>query len=217
MNSDICMVSEFFYVLPELHPYDLLRIVKILFLFLRKILMLNIKNVLLIWTFAMSIILLPETIHSQTVKGQVTSAEDHEPLIGASIMISNTGKGTVTDVDGRFVLTDLHSGDSIYLKYIGMQDAVVVYTGQSSIQVSLTPNTKVLDEMVVVGYGSQRRSAITGAISVIKSDEISSSPALRVEQALQGRMAGVQVSQNSGAPGAPLTVRIRGTGNNQQQ
>ncbi|HRG43797.1 MAG TPA: TonB-dependent receptor plug domain-containing protein, partial [Saprospiraceae bacterium] len=166
----------------------------------------------MIWTFAMSIILLPETIHSQTVKGQVTSAEDHEPLIGASIMISNTGKGTVTDVDGRFVLTDLHSGDSIYLKYIGMQDAVVVYTGQSSIQVSLTPNTKVLDEMVVVGYGSQRRSAITGAISVIKSDEISSSPALRVEQALQGRMAGVQVSQNSGAPGAPLTVRIRGTG-----
>lgn len=212
MNSDICMVSEFFYVLPVLHPYGLLRIVKILFLFLRKILMLNIKNVLLIWTFAMSIILLPETIHSQTVKGQVTSAEDHEPLIGASIMISNTGKGTVTDVDGRFVLTDLHSGDSIYVKYIGMKDAVVVYTGQSTIQVSLTPNTKVLDEMVVVGYGSQRRSAITGAISVIKSDEISSSPALRVEQALQGRMAGVQVSQNSGAPGAPLTVRIRGTG-----
>jgi TonB-dependent SusC/RagA subfamily outer membrane receptor len=90
-------------------------------------------------------------------------------------------------------------------------NAVVVYTGQSSIQVSLTPNTKVLDEMVVVGYGSQRRSAITGAISVIKSDEISSSPALRVEQALQGRIWSTS-KPKFWPPGAPLTVRIRGTG-----
>lgn len=170
------------------------------------------KNTITSTLLAFILMIFCYSMEAQTVSGRVTSSESNEPLVGASIRIQNTNQGTVTDADGTYVLSGVQPGDSLIYSYIGCIEVRLSYQGQSQLNIQLSSDDRLLDEMIVVGYGSQKRSSITGAVSMIKSDEITSTPALRIEQALQGRMAGVQVSQSSGAPGAPLTVRIRGTG-----
>ena len=146
-----------------------------------------------------------------TVSGIVTDASG-EGLIGANVIEQGTSNGTITDLDGSYELT-IASGDAtLVFSYLGMKDNVVAVNNQSNVTVILTDNTNLMDEIVVVGYGTQKRSNISGAVSVVTAEEIASTPVLRVEQALQGRTAGVQIAQNSGSPGSALTVRIRGTG-----
>lgn len=146
-----------------------------------------------------------------TVTGIVTDAEG-EPLIGANVIEKETSNGTITELDGTFELT-VASGESVLVfSYLGMADIEKSINNESYISMILAENTNLMDEVVVVGYGTQKRSNISGAVSVVTAEEIASTPVLRVEQALQGRTAGVQISQNSGSPGSALTVRIRGTG-----
>ncbi|MEN7546299.1 TonB-dependent receptor [Rapidithrix thailandica] len=149
-----------------------------------------------------------------TVSGIVTSAEDQVPLPGVSIIVKGTSLGTITDVNGKYMLT-VEEGDVLKFSYVGFQDQEVTVADQTVINITLETDFEQLEEIVVVGYGEQKKSLVTGAISSIKASELSSVSNTRVEQALQGRTAGVSVLPNSGSPGSGMKVRIRGTGSNQ--
>ena len=135
-----------------------------------------------------------------------------ETLIGASLLIKGTQIGTVTDFDGNFELTIPADNNILLVSYTGYEDQEVTIGNRTTIDIQLAESISLIDEVVVVGYGTQKRSKISGSVATVTSDEITESPVLRTEQALQGRVAGVQVSQNSGSPGSALTVRVRGVG-----
>jgi len=145
------------------------------------------------------------------VSGTVSDATG-ETLIGASILVKGTQIGTVTDFDGNYSLTVSGDNNILLISYTGYEEQEISIGNRSIIDIVLQESISLIDEVVVVGYGTQKRSKISGAVSTVTSDEITESPVLRTEQALQGRIAGVQVSQNSGSPGSALTVRVRGVG-----
>jgi len=139
-------------------------------------------------------------------------SDNIEPLIGATVQIKGTGTGVATDFDGSYKI-EVPNGETVLVfSYIGLETQEVVVGTQQTINVTLIENASVLDEIIVVGYGTQKRSNISGSVGVVTAEEITETPVLRVEQALQGRTAGVQIAQNSGSPGSALTVRIRGIG-----
>ncbi|WP_158838817.1 SusC/RagA family TonB-linked outer membrane protein [Polaribacter sp. L3A8] len=147
---------------------------------------------------------------SVTVKGSVTSMTDQQPILGANIIIAGTETGTSTDFDGNYQLK-VKSGDVLQFSYVGFTSKSVTFTGQKTINVELDEDASLLDEIVVVGYGSRKKSDITGSVSSVTADELSAFPVLNAEQALQGRAAGVVVqSNNGGEPGAPISIKIRG-------
>ncbi len=163
------------------------------------------------------VFLLPVGLFSQTytVTGIVLSSEDGEPVIGATIEVKDNpdNLGTVTDFDGSFSV-GVPDGDAVLLfSYVGLKTLEVEVSGPGDLgTINMFPESSLLEEVVVVGYGTTERSKISGSVSVIKAEDISETPILRTEQAIQGRTSGVTVSQNSGSPGSELTVRIRGTG-----
>ena len=144
-----------------------------------------------------------------TITGTITSADTGEPLIGANVLIKGTSTGTVTDIDGRYAI-EANEGDILAISYTGYSDTEVTVGAQTVIDVSLSEGS-VLDEVVVVGYGSRKKSDVTGAVSSVKTEELTAFPVLDAAQALQGRAAGVVVqSNNGGEPGAPINIKIRG-------
>lgn len=161
----------------------------------------------------LGLILAPTLLLGQTVTGTVVDAETDEPLIGVNIILDGTSSGTTTNFDGEFSLSVPDVNEAVLIfRYIGYQTQEVSLDGRTSLDVRLQEDSFMGDELVVVAYGIQQRSLVTGAISRIESEQIEQSASLRVEQALQGRTAGVTVIQNSGQPGSGATVRIRGIG-----
>ncbi len=148
----------------------------------------------------------------RTVSGTVTSAEDGLPVIGSNVVVKGTTTGAVTDFDGNYEITVPGEDAVLVFSYTGLETQEIRVGNQSVINVTLQTNAELLDEVVVVGYGVQKKSVVTGAIASVSAEEIGQTPVLRVEQALQGRTAGVQVTSQSGQPGDALTVRIRGAG-----
>lgn len=149
---------------------------------------------------------------TQTITGKVT-AKSGEGIPGVNIYVKdNTGIGTSSTNDGSFKLANVPQGAILVFSFIGYTPQEIKVGNQTSLSVTLAEDDESLNQVVVVGYGTQKRSEITGSVSTIDSKEITSTPVLRVEQALQGRASGVQVTQNSGAPGSGLNVRIRGIG-----
>ncbi|MEQ8422957.1 MAG: TonB-dependent receptor [Arenibacter algicola] len=152
---------------------------------------------------------LGSVIYAQTVKGVVTDASG--PIPGANIVIKGTTTGTVTDFDGNFEIA-VDTGNVLVISYIGYVTQEINYTGQATIDVLMQEDAALLEEVVVVGYGkSVKKEDLTGAVSVVGSKELEKSPLINVDQALQGRASGVQLTQNSGAPGAGLKIRVRGS------
>ena len=160
-------------------------------------------------TLLVAIGMLTASAQTQTVKGVVTSAADGEPLIGATVMVKETKAGTVTDLDGNYT-TKVAQGQTLVVSYIGYETKSIKYTGQATINVALVNDASTLDEVVVVGYGVMKRSDITGSVVSVGEKDIKKSVITSVDQALQGRAAGVQVTQNSGSPGGGISVAIRG-------
>ncbi len=144
-----------------------------------------------------------------TVTGNVTESSTGDPLPGANVLIKGTTLGTQTDMEGNFSI-EINPGSTLVISYIGFKDFEMMITDATRIQVSLEDDISTLDEVVVTGYGSQRKSVVTGSISSIKADELKEMPVLRVDQSLQGRTTGVVVAANSGQPGSNATVRVRG-------
>lgn len=149
---------------------------------------------------------------AQNVTGIVTDSETDEAIIGANIIIKNTSNGASTNIDGLFKLQNVSSSDTLVITYLGYQTLEITVENKSYFTINLQSKTSELDEVVVVGYGRQKKREITGAISRVTDKTIKEIPILRVEQALQGRTAGVQVTNQSGQPGDEPTVRIRGIG-----
>lgn len=146
-----------------------------------------------------------------TVSGTVKAAENGEPLPGVNVLIQNTTVGTVTDVDGSYAL-EIDGGDKVLVfSFIGFESQQVPVAGRSVINVEMQQDVNQLDEVVVVGYGTQKEKDLTSAITTVDAEEIAKTPTSQAMQALQGRVAGVQIV-SSGEPGAGPTVRIRGIG-----
>ncbi len=150
-------------------------------------------------------------IGQNTVRGTVTDSASGEALIGASVIIKNTAQGTVTDVDGSYEIKLEKDQNTLVFSYTGYLEKEVEVNGQRQINVPMQVNATQLEEVVVVGYGVQKKSVVTGAISKVKSEDLENMPVSRLEQSLQGRTSGVRVTSSSGQPGAGATVRIRGT------
>ena len=144
-----------------------------------------------------------------TITGKVTSLEDNEPLPGVSILIKGTSNGTTTDIDGRYSLS-ANENDVLQFSYIGYQTKELTLNDQSVINIALEADLEQLEEVVVIGYGTQKKSDLTGSVGSIGSKEIKAQPINAVNQALQGRVTGVQVTQSSNAPGGGITIRVRG-------
>ena len=151
------------------------------------------------------------TQQQKSVKGTVTDATG--PVIGASIIVKGTTNGTVTDFDGNFELPEVNKGDVIQISYIGYQTQEIKYTGQPSLQVKLVEDSQNLEEVVVVGYGVQKKVNMTGSVSQVDSKALESRPIQNVSSGLQGMMPGVQVTSGQGRPGQDgATIRVRGVG-----
>lgn len=138
--------------------------------------------------------------------------ENGETIPSANVTLKgNAGVGTITDFDGNFTL-NVPKGSTIVVSFIGYTSQEFVINSTQNVSVKLVPDSKALDEVVVVGYGAQRKSSITGAISSIKSDKLKDVTTPSVANMLQGKVAGVVVTPTSGQPGAGVTIRVRGTG-----
>nr|WP_295925084.1 TonB-dependent receptor [uncultured Dyadobacter sp.] len=143
------------------------------------------------------------------VRGRVTS-EKNEPLIGVNVIVKGTSTGTSTDAEGRFSLSAPDGGGTLIFSFIGYVSKEVEIGNQSEINVQLAADTKILNEVVVVGYGTQRKSDVTGSLTSITTDQFREQPVNRLDQILQGRASGVQVTSASGSPGGDVRIRIRG-------
>ncbi len=146
------------------------------------------------------------------VEGIVTDPADGSPLIGVNILEKGTSNGTITDVDGMFTLEVASSEAVLEFSYTGYTGLEVPVAGKNRLDVALTVSATLLDQVVVVGYGTQRKSDLTGAVGTVKEEAIERVATANIEQALQGKIAGVYVAPSSGVPGAGAVIRIRGTG-----
>lgn len=156
------------------------------------------------------------SLQGQTLRGVVTDQATGETLPGATIMVMGTTLGTITGMDGEYSI-DLSPGPhTISFRFMGYaSEEIEIFLSEDETlvrNIALSPDVVTFEEFVVIGYGSQQKKVVTGAIASVDAEEITSTPILRIEQAMQGRTAGVQVTNLSGQPGEAPTVRIRGAG-----
>lgn len=144
-----------------------------------------------------------------TVRGLVSDATG-EPLIGVTIQVQGTAIGTVTDLDGNFMISNVPSNGTLEISYVGMRSQNIAVNGRTTVNVTMTEDTELLDELVVVGYGTMRKSDVTGSISTAKGSDIIKSQSFNALEGLRGKAAGVNIFSNTGQPGGETRVIIRG-------
>lgn len=145
------------------------------------------------------------------ITGQVTSGDDNSPMIGVNVIVPGTTRGTVTDIDGNFFLQVDESVEELVFSFVGYRKDTVTIGNRTNLSVVLQPDVEQLEDIVVIGYGVQRKSDVTGAISKVKGEELAQQPVQTATQAVQGKMAGVRVI-SSGQPNSQPDIRVRGTG-----
>ena len=145
----------------------------------------------------------------KTVSGVVTSSEDKQPLVGVSVVVKGTANGTITDIDGKYSLS-VPEKSTLVFSFVGFTSLEQVFDGSSTLNVELKVGADVLNEVVVTGYGTQLKRTLTGNIAKIKSKDIQDVPVSSVDQALQGKAAGVQINGGTGKVGQASQIRIRG-------
>lgn len=149
---------------------------------------------------------------NRVITGTVTSTEDNLGVPGATVIVKGTTTGTATDLDGNFTLSVPQNGGVLVFSFVGLVSKEVTIGNQSFFNVVLSPDSKLLSEVIVTGYGTQTKREITGAVSSLGGEAIQNLPLQSFDRALQGRAAGVLVQNASGIPGGALRVRIRGQG-----
>lgn len=169
------------------------------------------KKILILLLFSFSTISFAQNID---VKGTITEGSSGQPLPGVNIILKNTSRGATTDFDGIFTLKDVPINSVLVISYLGYVSQEVTVVNDDPINVILQEDTETLNEVVVIGYGSQTKKEVTGAVSTVSSETLSELAPVKVEQALQGTVSGVNVTTQSGAPGAGLDIRIRGISTN---
>lgn len=149
---------------------------------------------------------------TQTITGKVTSSDDGSPLPGVSIVVKGTTTGTVTNIDGIYSLSISNPDATLTFNFVGMEKQEIAVQGKNVIDVIMAPNVIGVDEVIVIGYGVQKKSVVTAAISRVSADDLNGQKPSRIEDVLKGKVSGVQITQSSGQPGADSKVRIRGIG-----
>ncbi len=150
------------------------------------------------------------TVSADVITGVVMAEGEPDPVIGANIMVKGTTIGTITDFDGNFEL-NANVGDVLVVSYMGYKPQEVKALA-SPMRITLIPDNVMLEEVVAIGYGTMKKSDLTGAVTSVKADQLTKTPAAGLDQALQGRAAGVTVNSDNGTPGAAAKIRIRGIG-----
>jgi TonB-linked SusC/RagA family outer membrane protein len=155
--------------------------------------------------------ILPAFAQSGNVKvtGQVID-EQSMPMIGVSVVVSGTKIGTTTDLNGNFVLQAPKSGKTLTLSYIGYKTIIINISGNTPLKAQMKPESRMLNDVVVIGYGTQRKSDLTGSVSNVTSKDFNGGMISSPEQLINGKVSGVQIMSNSGSPTAGSTIRIRG-------
>ncbi|MDY6248113.1 MAG: TonB-dependent receptor plug domain-containing protein, partial [Prevotella sp.] len=144
------------------------------------------------------------------VSGTVVSQDDGEPVVGATVMVVGTNVGTATNVDGKFTLTCPKGHELLRISYVGMEPIEV--TARPNMRILLTSDQSALDEVIVIGYGTSKKSAFTGSAVQVDSKDITAHVTSTATNALVGKVAGITATSSSGAPGSAPTIRIRGIG-----
>lgn len=170
----------------------------------------NLRNFIMLLVMILNVNLL--FAQGFKVTGRINDAKTATGIPGATVIEKNTQNGTSTDINGRFTLNVSAEDAVLVISYVGYQKQEIPVAGKAVITVNLDEEIADLSEVVVIGYGTQKKKVVTGAIAHIDSDEITAVPITRVEQSLQGFTAGVQVTNQSGQPGDQPTIRIRGIG-----
>lgn len=173
--------------------------------------MLRKKAFTLLFSFGFLLITCSLTGQSVAVSGTVTSSEDQQPMIGVSVVVKGTQQGVTTDYEGRYAI-EVAPDAVLQFNFIGFQTIEQSVAGRQVIDVIMTTDEKLLEDVIVVGYKKEIKSNVSSAISSVKAKDIENLPMLGLDQALQGQAAGVQVTQSTGAPGDDIAVRIRGAG-----
>ena len=147
----------------------------------------------------------------RTITGKVVDSEDNSPLIGCTVVLDGTQKGTITDLEGKYVILVPKSGGTLTFTYIGYKTQKATIKATNILNISLNPTEEMLEELVVVGYGTEIKTKLTGSISEIDGEDIALTPVSTVEQTLQGKAAGVFIEANNGKVGGDVKIRIRGS------
>jgi len=169
----------------------------------------GLSSVLLVATLLPVNVAMAQTA-KRALSGKVTAGKDNSPLPGASVRIKGTNNGAITDANGSFNL-QVSDSDSLEVTLVGFTKQVISARGKTSLTVNLSEGATGLDEIVVVGYGTEKKKLVTGAIDHVNTQQLEQNHALRVDQALQGQTPGVQITATSAQPGEGMKVRIRGT------
>ncbi|MGI4803404.1 MAG: SusC/RagA family TonB-linked outer membrane protein [Janthinobacterium lividum] len=173
---------------------------------------LRLKNVVALIGFSLSLLIsISGFAQNKTVTGTVTDASSGQTLPGVTIRVKNSSKISTTDLNGKYSLA-VDAGSTLVFSYIGFVDQEIAVGNKTVISPKMGVNTKSLSEVVVIGYGTAKRSDLTGSVSSVNAATIAKVPVVTVDQALQGRAAGVQVTNNDASPGGNISVMIRGTG-----
>ncbi|MFN8255033.1 MAG: TonB-dependent receptor [Bacteroidales bacterium] len=146
-----------------------------------------------------------------TVAGKVTDAATGQPLPGVNISVKGTSNGTITDFEGTYKIELENSNSVLSFSYMGYKVQEVEVAGKNKIDIQLETSEENIEEVVVIGYGTQKKRDVTGSVSSVKGDELVKLPSMRADQALQGKAAGVVVTNTDGAPGGNTTIRVRGS------
>lgn len=170
------------------------------------------KRRFLLACIALCTCLLPYALWAQTlqVRGIVTLMQDGSPLPGVTVRVQGTNTATSTDAEGRYTINVPGTGAILVFSQVGMQTRTSTVQSGGPLDITLEEDANLLDELVVVGYGVQKKSVVTGAISSVKASDLETMPVTRVEQSLQGRTSGLTIAANSGQPGSAATIRVRG-------
>jgi TonB-linked SusC/RagA family outer membrane protein len=171
----------------------------------------NSRNTFKIIENNLIVIAAKDNIQKQKVTGIVTDASNGDPIIGANVLVEGTTIGVVTDINGKFSLEIPKSDAVLVVSFLGYNSDRISVNGQTVLDIKLIPDIKKLDEVVVIGYGSQKKKDVTGAVAIISSKELEDRPNSQFGYSLEGKAAGVQVIRSSGQPQAGFSIKIRGT------
>ncbi|HTN00133.1 MAG TPA: TonB-dependent receptor plug domain-containing protein, partial [Pedobacter sp.] len=145
------------------------------------------------------------------VSGRVTAKSDGSPLPGVSVMVQGSKTGVATNAEGKFSIRVPKAGTVLVFSQIGLASQTFTVNNNQAITIEMVEEVGSLSEIVVVGYGTQKKSVVTGAISQVKASDLENMPVTRIEQSLQGRTSGLTITTGSGQPGDGATLRVRGT------
>ena len=151
-----------------------------------------------------------DTLLSQALTGKVTSSEDGQPLTGVTVAVKGSSNGATTDAAGTFTI-NCQKGATVTFSYTGFQSKTITAGDERNLTVVLDPLASLLQDVVIVAYGTVKKSDLTGSVSSITSEDLLKTAPVSLDQAIQGRAAGVQVTQVSGRPGGETSIRIRGS------